>query len=449
MPSVADVSRPEWDRNPVLASGNPSVSIIVPARNEEETIQQALHTLLALDYDKYEVIAVNDRSTDRTGELMESVSKTSNASANARMTHPLRVIHHNELPPGWLGKTHAMWTAANQASGDWLLFTDADVLFKPDSLRRALAYAEAEHADHVVLFPRMIMKRPGEYMMIAFFQTMFMFGHRPWKVADPSTDDHMGVGAFNLVRRRAYDAVGTYQALRMEVLGRYEIGQSSEAGWIRSEKRVWWRPDLDSLGARRDGRRQQSNEEFLCRALVSIMESLAVGVWTSLFEPRTLSRNLVGARLGADSIRCRPAFHVHDLHRNVVAVFGSSVLFPTSSDQHGAFHLHAASLNLPHTLEQRNHLEGDEVSAGRIAQRNGLVRPVLQPFFRMRTSFLRRTRVKLSAQRRRSRCRFEVLRPRFPPQDLQKRVPRVSQRCATGQRQTVESAPTHASSRPL
>jgi glycosyltransferase involved in cell wall biosynthesis len=230
MPSVADVSRPEWDRNPVTASGNPSVSIIVPARNEEETIEQALATLLALDYDNYEVIAVNDRSTDSTGELMESVSRTSNASANARMTHALRVIHHNELPPGWLGKTHAMWTAANQASGDWLLFTDADVLFKPDSLRRALAYAEAEHADHVVLFPRMIMKRPGEYMMIAFFQTMFMFGHRPWKVADPSTDDHMGVGAFNLVRRRVYDSVGTYQALRMEVLDDMKLGKVVKRG---------------------------------------------------------------------------------------------------------------------------------------------------------------------------------------------------------------------------
>ena len=72
-----------------------------------------------------------------------------------------------------------------QRTGDWLLFTDADVLFKPDSLRRALAYAESERADHVVLFPQMIMKRPGEYMMIAFFQTMFVFGHRPWKVADP------------------------------------------------------------------------------------------------------------------------------------------------------------------------------------------------------------------------------------------------------------------------
>jgi len=258
MPSVADVSKPEWDRNPVSPAGNPRVSIIVPARNEEATIEQALRTLLGLDYDNYEVIAVNDRSTDRTGEIMERIvhdpsnphpTKTAKGEPpiNSHSTktakgeppinsHPtktalggaaskIRVIHLTELPPGWLGKTHAMWTAANQATGEWLLFTDADVLFKPDSLRRALAYAEAEPADHVVLLPRMIMKRPGEYMMIAFFQTMFMFGHRPWKVADPSTDDHMGVGAFNLVRRRVYEAVGTYEALRMEVLDDMKLGK--------------------------------------------------------------------------------------------------------------------------------------------------------------------------------------------------------------------------------
>jgi glycosyltransferase involved in cell wall biosynthesis len=221
MPSVADVSRPEWDRDPVLSSGNPRVSIIVPARNEEESIEQALHTLLALDYDNYEVIAVNDRSTDSTGEIMERVAGNRRLSKSSG----LRVVHHTELPPGWLGKTHAMWTAARQATGDWLLFTDADVLFKPDSVRRALAYAESVPADHVVLFPQMIMRRPGEYMMIAFFQTMFMFGHRPWKVADPSTDDHMGVGAFNLVRRRVYEAVGTYEALRMEVLDDMKLGK--------------------------------------------------------------------------------------------------------------------------------------------------------------------------------------------------------------------------------
>jgi hypothetical protein len=124
-----------------------------------------------------------------------------------------------------MGKPHAMWSASNLASGDWLLFTDADVLFKPDALRRALAYAESERADHVVLFPRMIMKRPGEKMMIAFFQTLFVFGHRPWKVADPKTKDHIGVGAFNMIRRTVYEALGTYQALRFDVLDDMKLGK--------------------------------------------------------------------------------------------------------------------------------------------------------------------------------------------------------------------------------
>jgi glycosyltransferase involved in cell wall biosynthesis len=241
MPSVADVSTPKWDRD---VPGNPRVSIIVPARNEEEDIELSLTRLLELDYDNYEVIAVNDRSTDRTGQIMQSVMKKPRPSARSgqafsqktrEMGHPiLKVIHHRELPAGWLGKTHAMWTAANAATGDWILFTDADVLFKPDSLRRALAYAESEKADHVVLLPQMIMKRPGEFMMIAFFQTMFVFGHRPWKVADPKSKDHMGVGAFNLIRRSVYDAVGTYETLRMEVLDDMKLGKVvKEAGFAQ------------------------------------------------------------------------------------------------------------------------------------------------------------------------------------------------------------------------
>lgn len=228
MPSVADVSRPEWNRNPVSPFGNPRVSIIVPARNEKHDIEACLASLLQLDYENYEIIAVNDRSTDRTGEIMDAM-KFHFSQQRRELGHPvrerLRVIHLRELPAGWLGKTHAMWTATNEAKGDWLVFTDADVLFKPDSVRRALAYAEAEKADHVVLFPQMIMKTPGEYMMIAFFQTMFVFGHRPWKVADPKARDHMGVGAFNLIRRSTYEAIGTYATLRMEVVDDMKLGK--------------------------------------------------------------------------------------------------------------------------------------------------------------------------------------------------------------------------------
>lgn len=219
VPKIADISRPAWDRNPAKSGGNPRVSIVVPARNEEDTIEQGLTSLLALDYDNYEIIAVNDRSTDATGEVMEKVARA--AGAHAR----LKVLHIKNLPQGWLGKTHAMWSAAREATGDWILFTDADVIFKPDALRRAVTYAEAEPADHVVLFPRMIMKNPGEKMMIAFFQTLFVFGHRPWKVANPKTKDHIGVGAFNLIRRRVYEAVGTYQALRMEVVDDMKLGK--------------------------------------------------------------------------------------------------------------------------------------------------------------------------------------------------------------------------------
>ncbi len=219
MPRIADITRPEWDRMPATPNDEPRISIVVPARNEEEHIRETLTRLLALEYSNYEIIAVNDRSTDRTGQVMDEVM--AGPQAHGR----LKVIHIAELPAGWLGKTHAMWTASQHASGDWLLFTDADVLFKPDSVRRAVAYAEAEHADHVVLFPRMIMKRPGERMMIAFFQALFVFGHRPWKVADPNARDHMGVGAFNLVRRSVYEAVGTYRALRMEVLDDMKLGK--------------------------------------------------------------------------------------------------------------------------------------------------------------------------------------------------------------------------------
>jgi glycosyltransferase involved in cell wall biosynthesis len=239
MPRVADITRPEWDRRPATRNGEPRVSIIVPARNEEDHIRETLTRLLVLDYSDYEVIAVNDRSTDRTGELMAQIAAQPEARGK------LRVIQISELPAGWLGKTHAMWTAGKQAVGDWLLFTDADVLFKPETLRRAIAYSEAEKADHVVLLPRMIMKLPGERMMMAFFQTLFIFGHRPWKVADPKALDHLGVGAFNLVRHSVYDAVGTYQALRMEVLDDMKLGKViKNAGFA---PRVVFGEDLISL----------------------------------------------------------------------------------------------------------------------------------------------------------------------------------------------------------
>jgi glycosyltransferase involved in cell wall biosynthesis len=237
--TLADISQPEWDRKPVASGANPKVAIVVPARNEEDSIAQALERLLSLDYDNYEVIAIDDRSTDRTGEIMDRLVTLTCGDGRPRPSElghshaRLKIVHIRELPPDWMGKAHAMWTAANQTDADWLLFTDADVMFRPDCLRRAITYAETERADHVVLLPRVIMKRSGEKMMVGFFQLLFVFGHRPWKCADPKAKDHMGVGAFNLVRRTVYEAVGTYERLRFEVVDDMKLGKVIKSAGFR------------------------------------------------------------------------------------------------------------------------------------------------------------------------------------------------------------------------
>ena len=228
MPKLPDINNPEWDIA-LDAAQAPRVTIVVPARNEEADIGATLEALLRLDYPNYEAIAVDDRSTDATGAIMDRVA------AAAGVNSPLKVIHITELPGGWLGKTHAMYTAARQGTGDWILFTDADVVFRPDTLRRAMGYVLRTGWDHLVIFPTMDMHSPGERMMIGFFQALFVFGHRPWKIADPKTKDHMGVGAFNLVRRSAYEAVGTYERLRMEVIDDMKLGKMLKTHGFRQQ----------------------------------------------------------------------------------------------------------------------------------------------------------------------------------------------------------------------
>jgi glycosyltransferase involved in cell wall biosynthesis len=233
MNKIAEITLPEYDALPVDASGRVArVTIVVPARNEADHIEAALVSLLQLEYPDYEVIAVDDRSEDATGTILDRLENQWREREDAAR-HRLTVIHVTELPPGWLGKTHAMWQAGKQATGDWLLFTDADVVFRADALRRALVYAERERADHLVLFPTMVMKSVGERMMMAFFQSQFVFAHRPWKVADPKSRDSIGVGAFNLIRREVYQKIGTYERLRLAVLDDMMLGETVKQDGFR------------------------------------------------------------------------------------------------------------------------------------------------------------------------------------------------------------------------
>jgi glycosyltransferase involved in cell wall biosynthesis len=234
---VADLNQPHW--NPPPDAGLPSLTIVVPARNEEAEIEKALRSLLQLNYPQYQVVAVNDRSTDQTGAIMERLA------AEPASAGKLSVVHVRDLPSGWLGKVHAMWLGSQknaaqrnvtqQARSEWLLFTDADCVFHPDSLRRAMHCAMKTATDHLVLFPTAHMKTLGERMMIGFPQVMASFAMRPWKVRDPNARDHIGVGAFNLIRRFAYDAIGTHEALRLEVVDDIKLGEAIKKAGLRQD----------------------------------------------------------------------------------------------------------------------------------------------------------------------------------------------------------------------
>jgi glycosyltransferase involved in cell wall biosynthesis len=224
IPQIADLTKPEF--TVAIETKLPRVSIIVPARNEAAMIEAAVRSLLAIDYPDYELIVVDDRSEDATGEILDRLQ----AEHGARLV----VVHLRELPCGWLGKTHAMWSAARAATGEWILFSDADVVHAPEALRRAVHYAEQERADHMVLLPTMRMESVGERMMISFFQAMFIFAYRPWKVRDPKARDSMGVGAFNMVRRSAYQKIGTYQSMRLSVVDDMRLGEKIKQGALAS-----------------------------------------------------------------------------------------------------------------------------------------------------------------------------------------------------------------------
>ncbi len=223
LPTVPNLLLPQHDIAPV---GKPTLTVIVPARNEGPHVRACLESLLAQDYATLQIIAVNDRSTDNTGEIMDELAAT----------HPekLRVLHITELPREWLGKTHAMALAASQCDSDFLLFTDADVIFSPSSLHRALANAVATQADHFVLVPTTIIRRWDEAALLAFFGSFGLWGARPWRVADSTSPrDALGIGAFNLLRREAYLQVGGYEALRMEIVEDLGIARRIKRAGLR------------------------------------------------------------------------------------------------------------------------------------------------------------------------------------------------------------------------
>jgi glycosyltransferase involved in cell wall biosynthesis len=186
----------------------PRVSLIIPARNEEPTLESALRSKLAEPYPELELVLVDDRSTDATGTV---------ADALARTEPRLQVVHLDSLPEGWLGKVHAMQQGYERASGEWLLFSDADVHLAPGTLERIIAHAEHEKLDHVCVMPRVT--SPGFVLRatLSSFIRLISVGARLWAVPDPRSSAAVGIGAFNLVRRAALERTPGLEWLKMEI----------------------------------------------------------------------------------------------------------------------------------------------------------------------------------------------------------------------------------------
>ncbi len=261
----------------------PFVSAVVPARDERDKIEAGLRSLLASDYPRLEVIAIDDRSNDETGAVMDrlyaecainsplplgeggrrlgegadlpsardldkspanpSCSVPLTASTGDCVPHPnplpggegigrddddkprLRVIHVTELPDGWLGKNHALQVGFQKAHGEWLLFSDGDVVHDPQTLRQAMRFAIGRGLDHLPLYPNIAAEGILEAAFVACFGLIFAAGTQPWLIPSRLPWFYAGVGAYNLVRRSALERANGFEPIRLDVMDDVKLGK--------------------------------------------------------------------------------------------------------------------------------------------------------------------------------------------------------------------------------
>jgi glycosyltransferase involved in cell wall biosynthesis len=201
----------------------PLLSVIVAARNEEKQIKASILSQLKQTYEQVEWILVNDRSTDATGKVMDELKKE-----DSRIT----VIHVQDLPEGWLGKNHALYTGFGHASGKWLLFTDADVKFEKEAFAKALHYFENHQLDHLTAAPNLSAQGFWLKSFVAFFLFGFSYFKRPWMANNPKSKIGTGIGAFILVSKDAYKKFGTHEKIKMRPDDDLQLGmQMKRAGF--------------------------------------------------------------------------------------------------------------------------------------------------------------------------------------------------------------------------
>ena len=262
---------------PQLPATTPSVSIIAAARNEERHIEAALNSLLELDYPDYELIVVDDRSDDRTGAILDRL---------ARSHSPLKTVHVDHLPGGWLGKNHALWVGTQEARGELLLFTDADIFMEKSILKRAASLMHSRRLDHLVVSPRIVMPGILLSMLGLTFMMIFAMFTRPWKAREPGNNYHIGIGAFNLVRASAYHAIGGHRTISMRPDDDLKLGKLLKINGFRQDiaagpdfMRVEWYASVGELIRGLEKNAFAGCDYRLWFALTGVLLLMAFSVW--------------------------------------------------------------------------------------------------------------------------------------------------------------------------
>ena len=198
----------------------PLISVCIPARNEERNIRTCVEAALAQDYPNFEIVVLDDRSTDKTPEILRDVVMESNSLLLARQGQApgLHIINGSDLPPGWAGKPHALYQAAAAARGEWLCFIDADTFLSPSALSSCHAKAVETKADMFTIMTFQILGSFWEKVVMPLVMTALSVGFSPRKVNDPKRRDAIANGQFILIKRTVYEAIGGHESVKDQIV---------------------------------------------------------------------------------------------------------------------------------------------------------------------------------------------------------------------------------------
>jgi glycosyltransferase involved in cell wall biosynthesis len=218
---------------PNSLSISPQVSVIVPARNEEDCLGTCLASLVEQRGIPCEIIVVDDGSTDRTRAIAQSFPD-------------VRVVDAPALPRDWSGKNNATFAGAAAARGEWLLFTDADTVHLPGSLARSVAEAQRRHADLLSYSPEQEVHGLAEQAVMPVVFAELAVTYRPARVSDPRYSAAAANGQYLLISRAAYDAVGGHQAVATTLLEDVALARAVK----QSGRNIFFRYAADAVRTR-------------------------------------------------------------------------------------------------------------------------------------------------------------------------------------------------------